>query len=290
CVGGGSVMDCGKGIGIVSASGQPILAFEGVDEVVKASPPLICIPTTAGTSADVSQFAIVVNSAEKVKIAIISKSVVPDISLIDPETLVTKDPYLTACTGIDALVHAIEAFVSVAHSPMTDLHALEAIRLIHQNLPDSIARPLDVELRGRVMLGSLHAGLAFSNASLGVVHAMAHSLGGYTDLAHGECNALLLDHVIAFNFDAAPERFVRIAEAMGTDFRGMTAEVRRRRIIDSFRDFRRAVGVTGTLGDRRVRTSDVPMLAHNATADPCIVTNPRRVEEADIEALYEEAL
>jgi len=147
CVGGGSVMDCGKGIGVVAASGQHILDFEGVDRIVKPAPPLICVPTTAGTSADVSQFAIITDTEERVKIAIISKAVVPDIALIDPETLVTKDVYLTACTGIDALVHAIEAFVSTAHSSITDLHALEAIRLLRENLHASIAQPHNVWLR-----------------------------------------------------------------------------------------------------------------------------------------------
>ncbi len=290
CVGGGSPMDCGKGIGIVSASGQHILDFEGIDQVVKPAPPLICIPTTAGTAADVSQFAIITDTEERVKIAIISKAVVPDIALIDPETLVTKEAYLTACTGMDALVHAIEAFVSAAHSPVTDLHALEAIRLLCENLHASIAQPQDVELRGRVMLASLHAGLAFSNASLGAVHAMAHSLGGYKDLPHGECNALLLDHVMAFNFDAEPERFTKIGEVMGVDLRGMTLERRRRKILDAVAEFRRAAGVVGTLGDRRVGADDVLELANKAVVDPCMVTNPRRAKAADIRAVYEEAL
>ncbi|MCP5158281.1 MAG: iron-containing alcohol dehydrogenase [Gammaproteobacteria bacterium] len=290
CVGGGSVMDCAKGIGVVSASGQPILDFEGIDQVTRPAPPLICVPTTAGTSADVSQFAIITNTEEQVKIAIISKAVVPDIALIDPETLVTKDAYLTACTGMDALVHAVEAFVSVAHSPITDLHALEAIRLIRENLHASIAEPHDVELRGRVMLASLHAGLAFSNASLGAVHAMAHSLGGYKDLPHGECNALLLHHVMAFNFDAEPERFTRIGEVMGVDVRGMTAETRRQKILGAVAEFRCEAGVVGTLGDRRIRADDVVALARKAVVDPCMVTNPRRVKATDIQAIYEEAL
>jgi len=122
-VGGGSVTDCAKGIGIASANKSHILDFEGVDNVPLPPPPLICVPTTAGTSADVSQFAIITDTAERVKIAIISKAVVPDVSLVDPDTCFTMDPYLTACTGLDALVHAIEAFVSQANGPMSDLHA-----------------------------------------------------------------------------------------------------------------------------------------------------------------------
>ena len=152
---------------------------------------------------------------KETKIAIVSKAVIPDLSLIDPVTLLTMPPYLTACTALDALTHGMEAFVSRANSPITDLHALEAIRLISSNLLRHDENPDDVELRTKIMLGSLHAGIAFSNASLGATHAMAHSLGGLLDLAHGECNAALLDHVVEFNFPAAGERYRQIGKAMG---------------------------------------------------------------------------
>jgi len=156
-VGGGSPIDCAKGIGIVCSNKRHILEFEGVDMVKSPMPPLICIPTTGGTSADVSQFAIISNPVERVKIAIISKSVVPDIALIDPVTLTSMDPYLTACTGLDAMTHAIEAYVSTARSSMTDLHALEALRLLSTNLVPSIRNLHDQELRSNVMMGSLPA-------------------------------------------------------------------------------------------------------------------------------------
>ena len=289
-VGGGSVTDCAKGIGIVSANKRHILDFEGVDNVPLPPPPLICIPTTAGTSADVSQFAIITDTAERVKIAIISKAVVPDVSLVDADTCFTMDPYLTACTGLDALVHAIEAFVSQASGPMSDLHALEAIRLIHGNLLAVLARPNDVAARANMMLGSLHAGLAFSNASLGAVHAMAHSLGGFKDLAHGECNAILLDHVIDFNYPQAEDRFVRIGKEMGLDLRGMDGRARRRALLDEVRRLKFAAGIRHTLAQRDVGRSDLGDLSRKALADPCIVTNPRRPVFRDIEAIYEEAL
>ncbi len=174
-VGGGSPMDCAKGIGIVSANGQDILTFAGIDNVPIPGPPLICLPTTAGTSADISQFAIINDRKEGAKIAIISKTTIPDVALIDPMPTLTMSPYLTACTGMDALVHAIEAYVSTANSPLSDLHALEAVRLIGANLLSVLINPADITLRNSLMLGSVHAGLAFSNASLGAVHAMAHS-------------------------------------------------------------------------------------------------------------------
>ena len=165
-VGGGSPMDLAKGVGIVAANGGHILDYEGADKVGAPIPPLICLPTTAGSSADVSQFCIIANPQKEVKIAIVSKAVVPDVALIDPLTTTTKDPYLTACTGLDALTHAVEAYVSTANSPITDLHALEAIRLVSKYLAQTVAKPKDKMLRAKMMLASLEAGLAFSNAIL----------------------------------------------------------------------------------------------------------------------------
>ena len=289
-VGGGSVMDCAKGVGIVATNGGFILDYEGVDQVPTPMPPLICIPTTGGTSADGSQFAIVTNSTEHVKIAIISKTMVPDVALIDPGTLLTMDPYLTACTGMDALVHAIEAYVSNAHSPLTDLHALEAIRLVATHLEASVTHPQDFALRSQIMLASLQAGLAFSNASLGCVHAMAHSLGGYKDLPHGECNALLLSHVMAYNFPLAPERFLRIGSALGGEFRGLTEREGRTALLARALALRLACGIEGGLASRGVREDDIDRLAAKAIEDPCNATNPRLPSLEDLKVIYAEAL
>lgn len=289
-VGGGSSIDCAKGIGIVASNNRHILSFEGVDMVRLPMPPLICIPTTGGTSADVSQFVIISNPLEKIKIAIISKSVVPDLALIDPATLTTMDSYLTACTGLDALTHAIEAYVSTARSAMTDLHAIEAIRLISSNLLPSIASLNDLELRSNVMQGSLQAGLAFSNAILGATHAMAHSLGGALDIAHGECNAILLDHVIAFNLPTAPERFEHIAEAMGLDLRGKTSIQKKSALLNHIRELKSAAGVARTLKELGVGRDDVKFLTDHALKDPCMATNPRKASKRDIEVVYEESL
>lgn len=289
-VGGGSPIDCAKGIGIVTSNDRHILHFEGVDMVTFPMPPLICIPTTAGTSADVSQFAIISNPLEKVKFAIISKSVVPDLALIDPATLSTMDSYLAACTGLDALTHAIEAYVSTARSAMTDLHAIEAIRLISSNLLPSLSNPLDLELRSNVMQGSLQAGLAFSNAILGATHAMAHSLGGALDIAHGECNAILLDHVIAFNLPSAPERFENIAAAMGLDLRGMNSGKKKSTLLNHVRDLKKAAGITRTLNELGITRGDVGFLSDHALKDPCMATNPRKASIRDIEVVYEESL
>lgn len=290
-IGGGSPIDCAKGIGIASSNNKNILEFEGIDNVEIPGPPLICIPTTAGASADVSQFAIINNPVERVKIAIISKKVVPDVALIDPVTTTTMDAYLTACTGMDALVHAIEAFVSLANSPIFDLHALEAIRLIRTNLIPAINAPDDIKFRSKMMLGSLEAGLAFSNASLGAVHAMAHSLGGFLNLPHGECNGMLLEHVVDFNYDTIPERYERIGQALGLAMEKKSGKEKKTAILNEIRDLRKASGITKTLGSKGLQKSDIPKLSKKALHDACMITNPRRPKESrDIEAIYEEAL
>jgi alcohol dehydrogenase class IV len=245
---------------------------------------LICIPTTAGTSADVSQFAIITNTQSKTKIAIVSKTVVPDAALIDPETTITMGAELTAHTGVDALVHAIEAYVSNAHSPFTDLMALEAVRLVTANLVTATQRLDDLETRANMMLGSLFAGLAFSNASLGAVHAMAHSLGGFLDFPHGEANAILLPHVITFNFETVPERYLHIAEAMG--LRNPSKSM----LVDAVHHLLDAAGIHRTLGTLGLHSKDIPELARKAMQDACMVTNPRRPSQQDVEAVYAKAL
>lgn len=290
-VGGGSPMDLAKGVGIVCSNNRHVLEFEGVDNVPRPSPPLVCIPTTAGSSADVSQFAIITDTGRKVKIAIVSKTVVPDAALIDPAATITMDRELTANTGLDALTHAVEALVSNANSPVTDLLALEAVRRIARGLPGAIDRPDDIQARSEQMLGSLYAGMAFSNAILGAVHAMAHSLGGLLDLPHGQCNAILLDAVVAMNFPAAPARYRRFGQALGADIpEAMPDDEARDAIIDALRALKRRVGVTGTLSQLGVRPEDIARLAQHALADPCMATNPLALDRDDVERLFQSAL
>ncbi|MFA4849501.1 MAG: alcohol dehydrogenase-like regulatory protein ErcA [Methanoregula sp.] len=288
-IGGGSPIDCAKGIGIVVSNKKNILAFEGVDNVAMPPPPMICIPTTAGTGADVSQFAIINDTERRVKIAIISKMIVPDIALIDPVPLTTLSPKLTAHTGMDAITHSIEAYVSNASSPVTDLHAMESIRLMKEHLPAAYQNPASIEERYHTMLGSLLAGLAFSNASLGAVHAMAHSLGGYSDLPHGECNALLLEHVAEFNFDACPERYTAIGAILHPTGVHEKTQGAQQDLVLALRTLRESLGVTDRLSDLGVTKKDLPELAKKAIHDPCLATNPKKMTVRDIERIYERA-
>ncbi len=289
-LGGGSPMDCAKGIGIVCANKGHISDYEGVDKIPVPCPPLICIPTTAGSAADVSQFAIITDTLRRVKMAIVSKVLVPDVSLIDPETTFTMDHELTAATGMDAFVHAAEALVSNANSAITDLHALEAVRLVCRNLKGACENPRSEEFRKGMMQASLFAGLAFSNASLGAVHAMAHSLGGYRDIPHGKCNAILLPHVVEYNFGAAEESYIRMGKAMNLNMNEEKPDECKEAILNAIRSLLKSLGIDQSLGELGIRPDDIPRLAVNAMQDPCILTNPRDPDILDMEKLYAKAL
>lgn len=284
-VGGGSPIDCAKCISIVSTNGGHILDYEGVDEIRLPGPPLICIPTTAGTSADVSQFAIITDTQMHIKKAIISKKVVPDLALIDTIPLMTMDPYLAACTGMDALTHAIEAYVSNASSPLTDVHAIKAIELIINALPNAITADKTLENVGDMMLGSLHAGFAFSNASLGAVHALAHSLGGTLDLAHGECNSILLEHIVRFTFDAADKKYADIAKAMGVQIEHKSSHEIKESLVDAIRQLREKVGIPDHI-THALSNEALESMCISALNDPCMVTNPKPMTYEEVKQHY----
>jgi alcohol dehydrogenase class IV len=197
---------------------------------------------------------------------------------------------LTAATGFDVLSHAFEAFVSTASSPLTDLEALEAVRLTMRYLKQAYTAPLDFEARGQMSMASLRAGLAFSNASLGLVHAMAHALGGRVDVAHGDCNAILLEHVVAFNFAHASARYQLLGEAMGLNLCGDRDSVVCDKIVSALQQLRQQLGIASSLREVGVQHDDVKAMAPNASNDACLVTNPVLATTVEIEELYERAL
>lgn len=285
-IGGGSPIDCAKGISIVSTNGGSIMDYEGVDAVDLPGPPLICIPSTAGAAADVSQFAIIRDTASMVKKAIISKKLVPDLALIDPLPLTTMDAYLTACTGMDALTHAIEAYVSNAHSHLTDVHALDAIHRINAVIEKAVSPDRDLEIMNEMMHGCLQAGLAFSNASLGAVHAMSHSLGGFLDLPHGECNSILLEHVIAVNFDSAPDRYREVAHQMGIPVEGSTDDVVKKALLGRISALRHHVGIGDYACAKVMNDTILDILSEGALSDPCMVTNPKPLSREEVRKVY----
>ncbi len=285
-VGGGSPMDCAKGIGVVMGNPGSITEYEGVDMIPNPGPPLIFIPTTAGSSADVSQFAIIADTTRNVKITIISKMVIPDIALIDPKTTTTMSSELTAATGMDALCHGFEAFVSNASSPLTDMAALSSVQIISDNFLKAYENPDNITYRDKMMTASLMAGMAFSNASLGLVHAMAHSLGGALDLPHGECNALVLEKIVPFNYSACPEKYNQLAKAMHVNIDKYKFSERGAAISDQISSLRKNLDINQRLVDLGVQSTDIPKLSEFAFQDPCLATNPRETSKQDIERLY----
>jgi alcohol dehydrogenase len=290
-VGGGSVMDAAKGVALLAANGGRILDYEGIDRIAHPIPPMIMLPSTSGTGADVSQFCIVTDTVRHTKITIMGRALVPDVSVIDPRLLTTMPDDLNAATGLDALTHGIEAFVSLAHGPLTDHHALQAVSLVHANLVRTMMRPQDAAARCSMAQAALEAGLAFTNAILGATHAMSHQAGGMLDLPHGVVNGVLLPHVIRFNGAAVPERFVPIAQAMGlSDVAGAPAGEAVERVADEVRRLGDEVGVPKGLGDLGVTADDVPRLAQLTLGDACLTTNPRPATVDEIAELFRAAL
>jgi len=289
-IGGGSVIDCAKGIGIVHTNNKSIKSFQGIDMVEFPGPPIICIPTTSGSSADVSQFAIILDTARKVKMALVSKTLVPDVALIDPILLTTLPDYLIACTAMDALTHGIEAYISTAQSAISDVHALEAIRLISKYLVQALSNKGDMKLLTKLMLGSLHAGLAFSNASLGAVHAMAHSLGGLIDLPHGECNAVLLRHIIDYNYHYAEGRYEDVGHAMGIGVSKSSQASMKELIIEKIDELNYKLKIRKDFKSFGISKNQISLLELNALKDCCMVTNPRVPKIGEMEVIYERVL
>jgi 1,3-propanediol dehydrogenase len=290
-IGGGSCLDAAKGIAILTGNGGQILDYAGVDRVTRPIPPLLMIPSTAGTGADVSQFCIITDTTSKVKVTIMGRALVPEISVTDPRLLSTMPADLAAATGLDALTHGIEAYVSCAHNPLADGHALNAVRLVFGNLPRIVDRDASGDLRDHMAQASLEAGMAFTNALLGATHAMSHQVGGLLDLPHGVVNGVLLPHVIRFNAAVAPDRFVPLAQAAGLAAApGMPGEEAGYLLADRVRAIGDELGIPRGLAELGVAPGSVPTLAANALADACLATNPRPVSQADLAALFHAAL
>ncbi|MDO7868468.1 iron-containing alcohol dehydrogenase [Nocardioides jiangxiensis] len=289
-IGGGSALDAAKGVAILSGNGGSISDYAGVDRVVNPIPPLLMIPSTAGTGSDVSQFCIVTDTAHAVKMTIMGRSLVPDISVTDPRLLSTMPQDLAAATGLDALTHAVESFVSLGHNPLADGHALSAARLVAQALRRNVEAPGDEQARLWMAQASLEAGLAFSNSILGATHAMSHQVGGLFDLPHGVVNGVLLPHVIRFNAAVVPERFAVLAGAMGLPVAGVPAAEAAELLAQYVQDLAESVGAPRRLGALGVTDQDVERMSITAVRDACLATNPRPAGQDDIAGIFRESL
>lgn len=289
-LGGGSPHDCAKGIALCAANGGHISDYEGVDRSAKAQMPLIAINTTAGTASEMTRFCIITDEARHVKMAIVDRNVTPLLSVNDPSLMAAMPKGLTAATGMDALTHAVEAYVSTAATPITDACALKAVSLISANLRTAVAQGQDMPARENMAYAQFLAGMAFNNASLGYVHAMAHQLGGFYDLPHGVCNAVLLPHVEAFNASVAASRLKDVATAMGVNTSGMNDAQGAEAAIAAIRTLSKDIGIPAGLEELGTKADDIPTLAANAMKDACGFTNPRQATQAEIEEIFRAAM
>jgi alcohol dehydrogenase class IV len=283
-VGGGSPIDSAKAIRILLTEGGKLHDYEGYNLLTRPLMPMIAIPTTAGTGSEVTAWAVIRDEAARMKLAFSSMYLAPDLAILDPEMTRTLPPGLTAATGMDALVHAIESFVGSNANPISDSLALQAIDLISNNLRDATYNGNDLEPRGHLLIAACIAGMAFSSGggSLGIVHALAHALGGAFEIHHGAANSALLPYGMQFNSVAVPNRFARIARAMGVNSGGRPEEDVIADGIDAVRLLAVDCGLPGRLRDLGVPEDGLPAIAETALGDAAIFTNPRPVTYEDM--------
>jgi alcohol dehydrogenase len=285
-LGGGSPMDLAKGIALVASNGGRISDYEGANKIQKPLPPMIFIPTTAGSGADISQFAIITDVQRQVKMAIVSRTLVPNISIIDPNFLQTKPEWLIMASAIDAMAHAIEAYVSVLSSPFTEMHSLKAIELIMRHLEEAV-RTKSMESLTMLSTASTAAGMAFSNASLGADHAIAHSLGGKYDVMHGLVHPVLLPAVMRFNLPACPEKMALIGEIV-TGRRAGSRDDTALMGIQALEDFFQSLNIPTRLSRLIPDSNSLKEVSELAVQDACCLTNPRSLTTEDCLAMCEE--
>jgi alcohol dehydrogenase len=289
-LGGGSAHDCAKGIGMVATNGANIRAYEGVNKSSKPMPPFVAINTTAGTASEMTRFCIITNTSTHVKMAIVDWRCTPNVAINDPVLMVGKPPALTAATGMDALTHAVEAYVSTIATPITDACAIKAIELIAANLQPAVANGANLEARDQMAYAEYLAGMAFNNASLGYVHAMAHQLGGLYNLPHGVCNAILLPAVCEFNAIAAAKRLGHVAVALGEEIDGLAPIDAAAKAIAAIRKLSRSIGIPSGLKELGVKEADLPTMAENAKKDACQLTNPRTATLQQVVEIFKAAM
>jgi alcohol dehydrogenase class IV len=286
-LGGGSSMDAAKAIAIIASNGGKIRDFEGSDRIIHPLPPLVLCPTTCGTGSDVSQFAIISDTVHLRKICIMSRCVAPDISLTDPDMLATLPDEFVGTTATDALSHAMEAFFSIASTTLTDVHAIKALRLLSTSLANAVNERNQEDMEN-LARASLHAGMAFSNSMLGIVHALAHPIGGLYDANHGSINAILLPEVIRYDMPVVVDKLQELAWGLGhrsnNDISAASEKVQE--TLDALLE---SSGAPRSLRSIGVLRKDLPELARQALKDVCIVTSPREADEKDLLRILERA-
>lgn len=285
-IGGGSPQDAAKAIGILATNGGNIVDYEGIGKSMNKSVPIIAINTTAGTASEVTINYVITDEERKIKMVIVDPNSLATISVNDPELMMNKPAALTAATGLDALTHAIESYVTRGAFELSDTLSLKAIELVSRYLADAVADGTNAEARSGMAWGSYIAGLSFSNCGLGIVHSLAHQLGSEYDLPHGVANAILLPYVMAYNLEACPSKFADIAKAMGkpTERAGSDAEAAVL-ALEAVRELSVKVGIPA-LKETRFNPADAENLAAQALRDVCTGGNPKDVTLEDLKGIY----
>ena len=286
-VGGGSSLDVAKGISILAVNQGKILDYIGVDNVDRKGAPMILVPTTAGTGSEVTRVLVMTDEAQNTKNVVFTPFSLPDVAVIDPDLTLSMPPVVTADTGMDALVHAIEGYVSVNATLFSDLWAEEAIRLIGTHLPTAHAKGGNTNARYNMSLAATLAGLAFTSAGLGAVHALAYPLGTEYHMTHGRTNAMMLPHVMQYNLPGSPAKYTRIAELLGKDPEGLSPLESATLSVEAVLDLLDAINVSCELGDYDIAEEDLELLVEGAMKQARLfVPNPRDLEEEDVRSIY----
>ena len=291
-IGGGSSIDTSKAIGIITNNPEfsDVVSLEGVAPTKKKSVPIIALPTTAGTAAEVTINYVITDEVNEKKMVCVDPNDIPAIAIVDAELMYTLPKGLTASTGLDALTHAIEGLITKGAWEMSDMFEIKAIEMITRYLETAVFEPTNAEARNGMAVAQYIAGMAFSNVGLGVVHGMAHPLGAIFDIPHGVANALLLPIVMEFNAPAALDKYVEIAKAMKVYKEGMSQEEAARAAVDAVRALSVRVGIPQHLSELGIKESDLDKLATATIADVCTPGNPREVTKEIILDLYKKAL
>ncbi|MDY4811797.1 MAG: lactaldehyde reductase [Muribaculaceae bacterium] len=291
-IGGGSSIDTAKAVGIVVANPEfaDIVSLEGCAPTKHKSVPIIALPTTAGTAAETTINYVIIDEQKQKKMVCVDPNDIPAVAIIDAELMYSLPAGLTAATGMDALTHAIEGYITKAAWELSDMFEIEAIRMISRYLPVAVSDPRNPEGRNGMAVAQYVAGMAFSNVGLGLVHGMAHPLGSLFDIPHGVANAVLLPTVMEFNKPCCVEKYGKIAEAMGVNISGMTPDEAAQAAVDAVKALSARVGIPARLSDLGIKEADVEPLSLQAIEDVCTPGNPREVALDDIRALYRSLL
>ncbi|WP_303031700.1 lactaldehyde reductase [uncultured Duncaniella sp.] len=291
-VGGGSSIDTAKAVGIVinNPDFSDIVSLEGCAPTTHKSVPIVALPTTAGTAAETTINYVIIDEENHKKMVCVDPNDIPAVAIVDAELMYSLPASLTAATGMDALTHAIEGYITKGAWALSDMFEIEAIRMISRNLPTAVAEPSNAEARDAMAVAQYVAGMAFSNVGLGLVHGMAHPLGSLFDVPHGVANALLLPTIMEWNMPACLDKYPAIAEAMGVDIAGMTREEAAQAACDAVKALSIKVGIPQHLSEIGIKESDIQALSEQAISDVCTPGNPRDVTIEEIIALYKKVL